>query len=47
MQEVIAFVYRWPPDALDELTLDQLEMWGETARLRAEQMTAHRCPLLQ
>jgi hypothetical protein len=32
--EVIAFVYHWPPGALDELTLDEVESWAESAVAR-------------
>lgn len=43
MQEVIAFVYAWPPDVLDDLTLDELEHWEACANRRIEFMTATRC----
>jgi hypothetical protein len=36
--EVIAFVYHWPPREMDELTLDEVEMWADNAfaRLKAQ-----------
>ena len=43
MQEVIAFVYGWTPEQLDDLDLDQLELWEGRARARIEFMTATRC----
>lgn len=32
--ELVAFVYHWPPSALDDLDLDQLESWAATAEQR-------------
>lgn len=43
-EEVIAFAYAWPPDVLDELTLDQLEIWLARAKGRIELMARKSCP---
>lgn len=43
MQEVIAFAYGWTPDVLDNLTLDQLEIWNARAKPRIEFMARSRC----
>lgn len=43
MQEVIAFAYGWTPDVLDDLTLDQLEIWQARAKTRIEFMARSRC----
>lgn len=43
MQEVIAFAYGWTPDVLDDLTLDQLEIWQARAKTRIEFMARARC----
>lgn len=46
MQECIAFIYHWPPDVLDELPLDLLEGWAETAKARLDMLIALRTPVL-
>lgn len=43
MQEVIAFAYGWTPDALDNLTMDRLEVWHARAKFRIEFMARNRC----
>lgn len=42
-QEAIAFAYHWPPDVLDDLTLDQLELWAGYAKTRIEILAKSRC----
>ncbi|ASE39336.1 MULTISPECIES: GpE family phage tail protein [Brevundimonas] len=46
MQEVIAFAYGWTPDVLDDLTLDQMEVWQARAKERIDFMGRARCPLI-
>ena len=43
MQEVIAFAYGWTPPELDDLTLDELEVWEARAKHRIEFMAKSRC----
>jgi hypothetical protein len=45
MQEVIAFAYGWTPDVLDDLTLDQLELWQARGKERIAFMARSRCSL--
>jgi hypothetical protein len=32
----IASVFHWPPDAMDAMSIEELAMWREKARERAE-----------
>lgn len=46
-QEAIAAAYGWPPAVLDDLTLDELELWAPLAEARLKQRLAPTCPFIK
>ncbi len=44
--ECLAAAYGWPPGAIGDLPLDELETWAQLARMRLEN-PRHACPWLK